>query len=244
MGIPTPYGFKAVWGPTTIKRLLDTDTAAGILTRKTGEQIENYYPAVVSEAVYQAVKALRKQGATQGANATTHPLVGLVKHSCGASMRRVNKGDRYPVFTCVSCRMSLNMNKAVGLFRDALFQSQFVPAPTSLGEDTSTLEADLDGLDMEIEEAYTAWRKVKTLAAKTSYEQLLSESADLKAKIQGMKSTNTEILASLEEQRIKEAKGDARVFRQVLKGVTTDHDLKVWTFTFISGRVVTLDSSF
>jgi hypothetical protein len=242
MGIQTPYGFKTVWGPTTIKRLLDTDTAAGILTRKTGEQIPGYYPAVISESTYQAVKALRGQGSTKGGNTATHPLVGLVKHSCGASMRRVNKGDGYPVFTCISCRKSVGMNKAVGLFRDALFQSQFVPAPTSLGEGTATLEADLDGIAMEIEEAYLTWRKVKTLASKTSYEQLLSEAAELKAKIQGIKSTNTEILATLEEQRIKESMGDSRVFRQVLKAATTDHDLREWVFSFISGRVVRLEA--
>ena len=136
----------------------------------------------------------------------------------------------------------MGMTKAVGLFKDALFQSQFVPAPTSLGENTSTLEADLDGIALEIEEAYLTWRKVKTLASKTTYEQLLSESAELKAKIQGIKSTNTEILATLEEQRIKESQGDSRVFRQVLKAVTTDHELKEWVFTFISGRVVRLEA--
>ena len=56
-----------------------------------------------------------------------------------------------------------------------------------------------------------------------------------------MKTTNTEVLASLEEQRINEAKGDERVFRQVLKGVTTDHDLTKWTFTFISGKTLEIE---
>jgi hypothetical protein len=206
------------------------------LTLKTGEQIQGYYPIVIDEVTYQAVKALRKQSSSKGGSTSTHPLVGLVKHSCGQTMRRVNKGDGYPVFTCIHCRMSIPMRKAIGIFHDALFQSQYVQAPTDLGAQTLTIDQDIDGLALEIEDAFASWRANKSLATKTSYEKLLGEYSELKRKLQDTKTTNTEVLASLEERLIHNAKGNVKVFKQVFTSVSVNHELSEWQFRMISGK--------
>ena len=127
----------------------------------------------------------------------------------------------------------------------ALFNLQYIASPTDLGEKRLELEQDLMALGLEIEDAWTVWRKTKALEAKETYERLLTEQTALKTSIVEASQSNTEVLSTLEERALMGvgSKGLLSVVRQVAKSLVLNHTMDSLTLTSISGRVVTLEAS-
>lgn len=246
-GVPTPKGYRSIWMDSSISKLLESDAVIGVLCTARGDRYENYYPRVVDEATYQAVKALRAKPSTQGAKANSHPLTRLAKHDCGSTMRRVNKGSRGGAikFSCPRCGNQLPFNEALEMVRVALNETQWTTASSvDDGVEIESIEADICGLDEAIEEARLHWRQVKTLEAREVYEQTLKERRTLVDHLQDLKSKNTSLLLSMEEAALKRAsdKGDLLgAVRAVVVGIDFDTECKRLTLRTISGKRITVD---
>ena len=246
-GVPTSKGKgTGLWHPSAVAKLLASDTPAGVLVNKYGEVFEGYYPAIVSAALHQQVRALRKQSPVQGKAPTSHILTGLVKHSCGTTMRRINKGARSSgiKLQCPKCLNALPFIEAVNLVGTALFSSQWEPSTTKDGAETFQMEQDMAGLEEEVEQAYLHWMKVKTLEARNMYERVTRDLTEAREAIKTLKGTNTEVLALIEEQALTRAsKGELGVISAIGSVVTSaafNHECTELKVQTISGKNVTV----
>lgn len=233
-----------IWHASAVAKLLNSDTPAGVLVNKHGERFEGYYPAVVSPALFQQVRALRQQSPVQGKATKAHVLTGLIKHDCGTTMRRVNKGDRSVIkLQCPKCLNGLKFTEAVNLVSQALFESQWVEAPSVHGADLLSKERDLEGLTLEIEEAWAAWRLSKTLEARKLWEGLTREAAEAKKALEELKSTNTEVLTSMEEGALLRHSKAGNILGAAGSVVTSawmDTQCETLTVRLISGKQLTV----
>lgn len=244
-GVPTSKGRGAgIWHPSAVAKLLDSDTPSGVLVNKHGERFEGYYPAVVSPALFQQVRALRQQAPVQGKATTSHILTGLVKHECGTTMRRVNKGAKSSgvKLQCPKCFNALPFVEAVNLVSQALFESQWVKAASDAGAATLQKEADIDELALELEEAYLHWRRVKTLEAKNFYERVNRDLTEARGALRELKGTNTEVLALMEEQALTRAskgpEGIISALGSVVTSASFNHECTELKVQTISGKNV------
>jgi len=243
-GVPTSKGRGNLWHPSAVAKLLDSDTPSGALVNKHGERFEGYYPAIVEPALFQQVRALRQQAPVQGKTTKAHVLTGLIKHECGTTMRRVNKGVKSSgiKLQCPKCLNALPFVEAVNLVSQALFESQWVKAASDAGAETLQREADIDGLALEVEEAYLHWRRVKTLEAKTSYERITRDLTEAREALLTIKGTNTEVLALMEEQALTRAskgtEGIISALGSVVTSASFNHDCTELKVQTISGKNV------
>lgn len=244
-GVTTSKGRGAgIWHPSAVAKLLNSDTPAGVLVNKHGERFEGYYPAIVEPALFQQVRALRQQSPVQGKATKAHVLTGLIKHDCGTTMRRVNKGDRSVIrLQCPKCMNALPFVEAVSLVSQALFESQWVEAPSVLGADLLSKERDLEALALEIEEAWGEWRRCKTLETRQLWERLTREEAEAKEALNELKGTNTELLTSMEEQtllRHSKAGNILGAAGSVITSASMDTECTTLLLRLISGKSVTV----
>lgn len=240
-GIPTPKGM-GIWHLSTVEKLLKADSVVGVLESKNGT-FENYYPKLFEthDATYQAVRALRK---TVGKTSTTyHPLTGLVKHSCGTTLRRRNKGEGQIKLFCPKCLVAAKYAEALSACQEALNETQWVTSTTTKGQETHEFESALWGIGEEIEEAFLLWRRTKGLIEKNTYDRLISERESMKASLQALKGSNTEVLALIEEQALlrssRTQEGLLGVLRQVVARIETNHEITELYLTTISGKQCT-----
>lgn len=244
-GVPTPKGYRSIWMDSTISKLLESDAVVGVLCNARGDRFENYYPRVVDEATYQAVKALRAKPSTQGARPESHPLTRLAKHDCGTTMRRLNKGVRGGAikFVCPRCGNRLPFSEALSMMREALFSLQWTAAPSEDGVEIMSLQNDLAGHDEEIEESRLHWKQTKTLAARQLYERSLQDRRALVDQIRALSSKNTLVLLGMEEAALKRAsdKGDLLgAVKSVVVGISFDTECTTLTIKTISGKTVSV----
>ena len=245
-GVPTSKGRgTGIWHPSAVAKLLDSDTPSGALVNKHGERLEGYYPNIVSPALFQQVRALRQQAPVQGKATTSHILTGLVKHECGTTMRRVNKGVKSSgiKLQCPKCLNSIPFKEAVNLVSQALGETQWVKSNTSAGAKTLQMEQDIYGLELEVEESYLNWRRVKTLEAKTIYERVTRDLTEAREELTKVKGTNTEVLASMEEQALIRADKGGSILSALGSVVTSaafNHDCSELKVQTISGKNVVI----
>ncbi len=242
--VPTPKGKSSNWHSSSVEKILTSDSVVGVFSNSKGERYEGYYPPILDTGIYQAVRALRQQSPALGKTAKAHPLTGLIKHDCGSTMRRVNKGANSGSaikLTCPKCQIGIVYTKALALVGQALMNCQYVSAPSQYGEDVLGLEVEIDELAYEIEDAYNHWRSVKTLEARQVWENLnkkLNLSKDQLLKIRG---SNTEVLAIMEEQILIRA-SNAGGLIDGLRGVTLSASFNTkcdeLTIVTISGKTV------
>lgn len=242
-GVPTSKGRgEGIWHPSAVAKLLNSDTPAGVLINKHGERFEGYYPAIVEPSMFQTVRALRSAQPSQGKGIKSHVLTGLIKHDCGTTMRRVNKGKRSEVkLQCPRCGNGLKFTEAVNLVSQALFESQWIEAPSVNGADLLSKERDLEALALEIEEAWTAWRLSKTFEARKLWEGLTREAGEAKKAFEELKSTNTEVLTSMEEQallRHSKAGNILAAAGSVITSGSMDTECTTLLVRLISGKTV------
>lgn len=245
-GVLTSKGRGAgIWHPSAVAKLLDSDTPSGALVNKHGERLEGYYPSIVSPALFQQVRALRQQAPVQGKATTSHVLTGLVKHECGTTMRRVNKGVKSSgiKLQCPKCLNSIPFNEAVNLVSQALGGTQWVKSNTNAGAETLQMEQDIYGLELEVEESYLKWRRVKTLEAKTIYERATRDLTEAREELAKIKGTNTEVLATMEEQALIRADRGGSIISalgSVLTSASFNHECTELKVQTISGKNVVI----
>lgn len=241
-GVATPKGLSSTWHASAIQKVTDSDTVVGHLVNAHGEVFDTYYPKVVTLDVWQAVKALRGQKGATGASVKAHVLSGVVRHSCGAMMRRVNKGDGYIRLKCVACRIAMPFVKAQSAVATALFNLQWEAAPSEDGNERLDAEHTLGALDDDITEAYAEWRKLKTRESKATYDLLQADYSKASDALLALKGKHTEVLASIEDAALLRNSGDLiKSLRAVTVSVTLNHELTEITLKSISGKTVIMD---
>ena len=243
-GVPTPKGMSSTWHASTVNKILMSDAAIGTLTNNKGERYTDYFPKIIDEAIFQNVQAIRQQPASVGKTIMAHPLTGLVKHDCGTTMRRINKGTKAggePKFICPHCKLGLPFKVALQLVEQALDNSHYVAAPTLQGEEIFGLEQVIGNLEEEINEAYAHFRKVKTLEARQLWEKLTYEKNTLTEELLTKRGSNTEVLLALEEAAIERARKAGKLIsclRSVTKSAHFSNKFTKLTLKTISGKVV------
>jgi hypothetical protein len=239
-GVATPKRLSSTWHASAIQKVTDSDTVIGHLVNAHGEVFETYYP-VVELDVWQAVKALRGQKGATGASVKAHVLSGVVTHSCGAMMRRINKGDGYIRLKCVNCRVAMPFLKAQSAVADALFNLQWEAAPSEDGNERLDAEHTLGALHDDVGEAYAEWRKLKTRESKATYDLLQADYSRAADALRALKGKHTEVLASIEERALMRNNGDLiKSVRAVAVSVTLNHELTEITLKSISGKTVVM----
>lgn len=167
--------------------------------RRALDPVEGYFPAVVSEELFQEVQALRQaRGAPQrGRHAhgpVTNLLAGLaVCSKCGGTMTRVQKGKRSkPSYVCTTAKSgagcvyrSVRCDLVEGVVRQAL--------PERL-RDLEGATGKLEGLDEQLEDA-----QVRVTALENQVEVLLDELLEGPSKL--IRRRLEELEARLEEAR-------------------------------------------
>lgn len=141
------------------------------------------------------------------------------------------------------CLNALPFPQAMGLVSDALFASQWVAAPSEAGTLALQLEYDLEGLSLEVEEAYLAWRRSKTLEARRLYDRLSDEFSKAQKELQETKGTSTEVLATMEEQALRRASKEGKIIGalgSVVTSASMNVDCTELTIRTISGKTVTV----
>lgn len=247
-GVPTSKGRSSIWHPSAVAKLLASDTPAGVLVNKYGERFDGYYPVVVDPALFQVVRGLRQQHPSIGKSTKAHVLTGLVKHDCGTTMRRINKGSKSSGIRlqCPKCLNALPFVQAVNLVSEALFTSQWVAATSEAGATTLQMEHDLDGLAHELEEAYLSWRRNKTLEGRRLYDLLSIEFSKAQKELQDAKGTNTEVLATMEEQALARASREGKIIGalgSVVTSASMNTECTELTIKTISGKIVTVSAT-
>lgn len=80
--VPTPTGRAEYWSAGTVKKLLKSKSAIGILTTGDGVEHANYFPAAIPEALFYKVNNVAKSNKTVRSSKTSvrgkHPLSGLM----------------------------------------------------------------------------------------------------------------------------------------------------------------------
>jgi len=117
-----PWGRGGHWHRSYIAKILQNPAVIGSFAphvmeyegtkkaRRALQPLQGYYPAVVSDAAYAEVQALRTAGAaSRGRHATnviSNVLAGLAKCAlCGRTMTRTNKGKRsLPAYVCTAAK--------------------------------------------------------------------------------------------------------------------------------------------
>ena len=240
-GIPTPKQRSATWHPSAVEKILASDSVVGVFSNARGDRFDGYYPTVVKEEAYQACRALRKQPAALGNNSAAHPLTRLIKHDCGQTMRRVNKGARSIVrLRCPHCFNSLPFQHALMLSTQALAAVGWTPSPTNSGADVLQLELNLLGVDGLVEEAYLSWRNIKTKEKRETYERLRADQSELRKELLELSGKSGELLAAIERKAIDRAESPLVALRAIAISMTLDTECTELTMTTISGKVVTV----
>jgi DNA invertase Pin-like site-specific DNA recombinase len=241
-GVATPKRLSSTWHASAIQKVTDSDTVVGHLVNAHGDVFDTYYPKVVTLDVWQAVKALRGQKGATGASVKAHVLSGVVRHSCGAMMRRINKGDGYIRLKCVNCRIAMPFLKAHAAVATALFNLQWEAAPSEDGDERVGAEHTLGALHDDVGEAYAEWRKLKTRESKATYDLLQADYSKAKDALLVLKGKHTEVLASIEDAALLRNNGDLiKSLRAVALSVILNHELTEITLKSISGKTVVMD---
>ena len=245
-GVPTSKGRSSIWHSSAIQKLLASDSVVGALVNNKGERFENYYPTIIEPELFQAVNALRQQPAATGMTSKAHPLTGLVKHDCGTTMRRINKGARAggkPKLQCPKCRVGLPFQEALDLVREALFSSQHVPSTSLKGSDILGLQGAIDALTEEIAEAYSHWKRVKTVEARQRWDRLVVEIGAMREELRELQKSDTEVLLAIEERALSRADKQGSLIhalRSVVVNATFSADCSQLDLSTISGKLVTV----
>lgn len=117
-----PFGGGRLWNKSAVSKILSNPAVVGTMVphevvwddaarkkvrRPVGEPVQGYFPAVVSEQVWQAVQLYRgKRSVVPGQHETRNLFGGLLRCAkCGAALTRRDKGERSkPKLVCMASR--------------------------------------------------------------------------------------------------------------------------------------------
>lgn len=199
-GVP-PLGDATAWEGTTVARILHNKAVIGTLVSpRTGEVTEGYYPAIIDvddfNRVQLAIKTRNAQGAGRKGTSVTNLFSGMFRCAkCGSRMRYTSKGDNGYVHCLASYESAKKcdaprLNYApieFGILTTifALERAPIVDGPTSIDPMSSyrlelaDLHARMDAYLNEFEEANFVFKRI----VKGRIERLAAQIEELENKI-------------------------------------------------------------
>lgn len=239
--VPPIRGKK--WGLTTIKRLLGSPSVIGTFTNAHGESFEGYFPPVISKDQYGLIQALSGAPNSQGGKANaSHELVRLIKHQCGTTMRRMNKGSGYVRLRCLSCNVSLTMESAKDAVRVAVSNLTFCGVSTDWGVEISELQNKIEfELVPAAEDAFHLHKATRTRRTHEAYLQADKALNEAREELTLLLQNNRALLLRMEENSIRTSPDLLIAARKIIKSAIYDSDRQSLTIESLSGRVYTLD---
>lgn len=218
-------GHRAIWIGSTIQRILHSPTVYGLFQPKTreggrvvptGEEIEKYYPAVVSKETFLAVqsKIEKRKNSFKGhcnPERVTNLVSGIAKCSkCGSSMVVTDKGRKKYLY----CNQRLNNANCVG--GGILYEPFEVILLECLGEslansscfenksDTKDLQIKIDAKIQEVKETGKKLEKLADFVLEADAPQVLVQKMKVMEVEQDAMKREIEILqtALLDAQRL------------------------------------------
>ena len=254
--IPTPSN-KGIWQASTVRKLITGKQVLGILQTADGHDHEDYFPAVITEEEWLKANVMTGSGRATKAADTPKPLAGLVKCSCGSTMRhqsrtgRIRKDGtrkRWDYFVCSKASSGAGCI-FVGIPQDEVLKRLDDELPwllhSALDWDDNTTELEKCKVEQlmaeeDVARAYDAFKVARTTIARNRLadsERIALELNREMEKLQHAGSTigNNLIRTLLQSPRTR----DNSWWRQLLKCLIVDTVEKTVTLVFHNGKLIT-----
>jgi DNA invertase Pin-like site-specific DNA recombinase len=251
--VPTPSN-KGIWQASTIRKLITGKQVLGILQTADGKSHEGYFPAIITDEEWLKANVMTGSGRATKAATTPKPLAGLVRCSCGSTMRhqsrtgRVRKDgtrNRWDYLVCSTASSGAGC-VFVGIPQETVLERLTSELPwllhSALEWDDNTTELEKTGAILRMAEedairAYEAFKISRTTLARgrlieteKHVEQLKKEFVSLQQA--GSSIGNNLIRTLLQAPRVN----DSAWWRQLMKSVTIDTITKTITLGFHNGK--------
>lgn len=209
-----PFGRAKWWHRSYIRLVLNHPAVVGTFVphrmvggrREPLEPILNYYPTVVTQETFEAVRALDKPVAGPSARAIASMFSGLVKcEQCGGPMVRTRKGQApkpfYHVFVCHNAKLgqgcecrTVRQQTLEDMLRDQIFK--FIEDAPTHDED---LTEELNQIDVALSETQDQAHALVEAISQRPVAQLVDRLALLDEAIVEMKAKKLELEAAFRD---------------------------------------------
>lgn len=247
-----PFGRAKWWHRSYVRLVLNHPAVVGTFVphrmvggrREPLEPIINYYPAVVTQETFEAVRALDKAVAGPSTRAIASMFSGLVKcEECGGPMVRTRKGQApkpfYHVFVCHNAKLgqscecrTVRQETLEDALRDQMFK--FIEDAPTHDED---LTEELNQIEVGISETQDQAQSLVEAISQRPVPQLVDRLALLDEALVEMKARKLELEAAFRDTArpvvlkrltdlddlLERGEGDIRPRAQVLLRQVLDH---------------------
>lgn len=247
-----PFGRAKWWHRSYVRLVLNHPAVVGTFVphrmvggrREPLEPILNYYPAVITQETFEAVRALDKAVAGPSTRAIASMFSGLVKcEECGGPMVRTRKGQApkpfYHVFVCQNAKLgqscecrTVRQETLEDTLRDQMFK--FIEDAPTHDED---LTEELNRIEVGISETQDQAHSLVEAISQRPLPQLVDRLALLDEALVEMKARKLELEAALRDTArpvvlkrltdlddlLENGEGDVRPRAQVLLRQVLDH---------------------
>lgn len=251
--IPTPSN-KGVWQVSTVRKLITGKQVLGILNTADGVQHEGYFSAIISEEEWLKANVMAGSGRSPINGGGTKPLAGLIKCSCGASMRnqsrtgRIKKDgtrNRWEYFVCSKAASGAGCI-FVGIPQKVVLRRLEEEVPrmlhSALDWDENTTEIEKIKLMLQMAEedvvnAYEAFKLARSSVARSRLARAEQGVTELRNKIERLQVAGSTIGNNLIRTLLQEARpNDNAWWRQLVKSVTIDSVEQHIVISFHNGK--------
>jgi hypothetical protein len=252
-GVPTPSQ-TGIWQASTIRKLITGKQVLGILETADGQSHENYFPPIITSEEWLAANVMTGSGRATKSVATPKPLSGLVRCSCGATMRQQSRTgrlkkdgtrNRWDYFVCSKASSGAGCI-FVGIPQDEVLKRLEEELPwilhSALEWDDNTTEIEkfkhiLSMAEEDATRAYDAFKVARTPLARSRLADAESEVEQLKKEVEKLQQAGSSIGNNLIRTLLKEPRvKDNSWWRQLAKSVTIDTILKTLDVNFHNGK--------
>ena len=252
---PTPSG-KGVWQPSTIRKLITGKQVLGILQTADGQEHENYFPAIITEEEWLKANVMTGSGRATKTRSQPKPLAGLLRCSCGASMRdqsrtgRIKKDgtrNRWDYFICSKASAGAGC-VFIGIPQKDVQSRLTEEIPrllhSALEWDDNTTEVEKITLMLslateDVSRAYDTLKQSKTVFARNRLFEVEREAERLRKLLEQIQTAGSSIGNNLIRTLLQEPRPDDNSWwRQLVRSITIDTIEKTFTILFHNGKAI------
>jgi DNA invertase Pin-like site-specific DNA recombinase len=220
-GVRPPTSRSTHWSFSTINKILLSKTVLGILTTADGQEHLSYYPAIVTEELWNEVQRLRPSASRTAGRASVAPLSGIFKcATCGGTVKKAIKtgrvrkdGTRNRWETLICSRAVLNAGCVyIGLNHEKVLRSVIEalkaltwerPESDEIAQKIHELELAELGITDALQDAYDVFKATKTLDARERYESVVSIVNELRAELEQLREQSGSIPYGIQTQALQ-----------------------------------------
>lgn len=212
---PTPTG-KGNWQQSTIRKLVTGKQTLGILVTTDKTEHLNYFPQIITEELWLKANVMTGTGRATKSSTNTKPLRGLLRCSCGSSMRTQSRTGRLKVdgtrnrwdyFVCALASVGGKGCAFISIPQETVFKRLCEELPYfELSGDTvkdSTVQTAkskqvVEMATEDLERAYEVFKKAKTSTARNRVVEMEKQLQNAQEALNLLYQTNTETALNLQ----------------------------------------------